>query len=87
MSSSLLWSSRKNIQVKQPYQYTFKLRMISWKKKKLENYKRWMQSVLCKYDMIMFKPSFQRPYQKRWANQVRFGKRANNWASSVRFGR
>uniref|UniRef100_A0A1I7XK49 NRF domain-containing protein n=1 Tax=Heterorhabditis bacteriophora TaxID=37862 RepID=A0A1I7XK49_HETBA len=24
-------------------------------------------------------------HQKRWANQVRFGKRGN-WASSVRFG-
>nr|CDJ83911.1 unnamed protein product [Haemonchus contortus] len=24
--------------------------------------------------------------QKRWANQVRFGKRASSWASSIRFG-
>ncbi|KAK6760450.1 hypothetical protein RB195_021790 [Necator americanus] len=31
-------------------------------------------------------PFFQGPYQKRWANQVRFGKRASSWASSVRFG-
>ncbi|CAJ0609242.1 unnamed protein product, partial [Cylicocyclus nassatus] len=30
-------------------------------------------------------PVFRGPYQKRWANQVRFGKRAS-WASSVRFG-
>ncbi|KHJ94447.1 hypothetical protein OESDEN_05620 [Oesophagostomum dentatum] len=30
-------------------------------------------------------PAFQGSYQKRWANQVRFGKRAS-WASSVRFG-
>ncbi|KJH44172.1 hypothetical protein DICVIV_09805 [Dictyocaulus viviparus] len=31
-------------------------------------------------------PYFLGQHQKRWANQVRFGKRASNWASSVRFG-
>ncbi|CAI5456348.1 unnamed protein product [Caenorhabditis angaria] len=30
-------------------------------------------------------PNAVRSMQKRWANQVRFGKRAS-WASSVRFG-
>ncbi|VDO60125.1 unnamed protein product [Heligmosomoides polygyrus] len=33
-----------------------------------------------------FQPQFQHFNQKRWANQVRFGKRASSWASSVRFG-
>ncbi|KAK5972342.1 hypothetical protein GCK32_000591 [Trichostrongylus colubriformis] len=31
-------------------------------------------------------PHLHGPYHKRWANQVRFGKRASSWASSVRFG-
>ncbi|WKY14215.1 hypothetical protein Q1695_000058 [Nippostrongylus brasiliensis] len=31
-------------------------------------------------------PELQHLQQKRWANQVRFGKRASSWASSVRFG-
>ncbi|PIO72906.1 hypothetical protein TELCIR_05143 [Teladorsagia circumcincta] len=33
-----------------------------------------------------YTPHIHGPYQKRWANQVRFGKRASSWASSVRFG-